>query len=185
MLKSGSKRMLLWSMLGVTVAVNGAESPYLDAPAINNPNVEEYVWKEGKGALPPYPKDENLQFFPVDQQRRRLSYYIDGASLVFGEDAVVRYTLVVRSKTGGQSVMFEGLRCQTKEYKAYAFGNGRGAFRIPRKSVWREVDRYSHNLFRYTLMNDYLCNIKILNPTSKKILDEMRYKSRSMGEDRT
>jgi len=176
MLKSGWKWVLLWSMLGVTVAANGVQNPYIYDLTTNNPNVEEYVWEEGQWALPSYPRDENLQHFPVDQPRQRLSYYIDGASLVFGEDAVVRYTLVVRSKTGGQSVMFEGLRCQTKEYKAYAFGNGRGAFRIPRKSVWREVDRYSHNLFRYTLMSEYLCNLEIVNPSAKKILDEMRYR---------
>ncbi len=180
------RSVLVWVPLMVICSSAGAaKSEFPDAPAINNPNVEEYIWKEGKADLPPYPKEQNLQPFTVDQPQKRFDYFIDRASLVYGEDSIVRYTLVVRSTRGSENVTYEGMRCQTKEYKAYAFGNGKGGFRETRKSSpWRAIDKRSHSLFRHTLFTEYLCSIKIPNVTAQEVLNYMQYDHRRMSEDR-
>ncbi|GAB4401906.1 MAG: hypothetical protein OHK0048_19200 [Rhodoferax sp.] len=45
---------------------------------------------------------------------------IDPDSVSLGSDGVVRYVVVLRNASGGQSAWFEGLRCATLEVKTYA-----------------------------------------------------------------
>jgi len=175
---------LLFVLVGISSVATAKE--WEDNPHLRdrNPNVEEYVWKEERVVIPPYPKEGDLQEFPVDQPQNRFTYYVDRASLTVGKDDIVRYTVVVRSRSGAENVMHEGVRCQTKEYKGYAFGNGRGAYRKARKPMWRIISKRKHNFFRHTLVTDYLCNVKIGDHTTENILQHMRYHHRRIREDR-
>ncbi|MES9936954.1 MAG: CNP1-like family protein [Sedimenticola sp.] len=126
-----------------------------------NEGVEDFVWKEGEVALPDFPKEENLLEFDVDSSGpgTRFSYFIDKESLSIGEvDSVVRFTLVVRSRTGGQNVTYEGIRCNIREYKSYAFGNGKGEWRKARKPLWKEFRRSDYTQYRFALWKYYLCD---------------------------
>ena len=54
-------------------------------------------------------------------------YYVDWGSVSAGEDRIVRYVLVARSRSGTENVTFEGLRCQG-EYRVYAVGRPDGGW---------------------------------------------------------
>lgn len=148
-----------------------------------NPNVEEYVWEEQNTEIPSFPEDENLVEFQVARPNAAFSYFIDANSLSYTkEDGIVRYTVVIKSKTGAKNVAFEGMRCSTKEYKTYAFGNGKGTFVKPRKFEWKPLNNNGYTRYRKDLSDFYFCNIHIVNLSAEKIIAEMKYGTSSVRE---
>ncbi len=122
--------------------------------------IKEYKWEEGGSKIPPYPDDDNLLEFFVDGVDSRFEYFIDATSLSVGEsDSVARYTLVIRSKTGAENVFYEGIRCDSEEYKTYAFGTGKGKLKLKpfRDPQWRPIQNLRHMKYRKDLLEHYLC----------------------------
>jgi hypothetical protein len=121
--------------------------------------IKEYEWKEGKVKIPPYPDDGDLLEFYVDGANPNFRYFLDENSLSIGEsDNVARYTLVVKSKTGARNVFYEGIRCNTEEYKTYAFGVGKNKMKPMRDPQWRPIQNFRHTKHRLDLLNFYLCS---------------------------
>lgn len=114
-------------------------------------------WKESAISLPPYPKDENLLAVPL-LATDTLKIYIDRASISRGPDRVARFSLVVESPSGARSVFYDGLRCETQEYKTYAIGSPEHAFMPVKNAVWRKIPQPEMNAFRYHLYRDYVCD---------------------------
>ncbi|WP_148664957.1 CNP1-like family protein [Sulfuricaulis limicola] len=114
-------------------------------------------WKESDITLPPYPRDENLLavLLPATDT---LKIYIDRASLSRGPDRVARFSLVVQSPSGARSVFYDGLRCETREYKTYAIGSPEQTFTPVKHAAWRAIPRPASNAFRYHLYQDYICD---------------------------
>ena len=111
-------------------------------------------WKEGELKLPAYPGDKGLIELRV-QGTNSFRFFIDPASLAVGPDGVVRYTLVARSPSGFANVSYEGIRCFTREYKTFAFGNdGRWA---ARETEWRRIESKGTNSWHYELRVNYFC----------------------------
>ena len=90
-------------------------------------------------------------------------FYIDPATLSVGKDRVVRYVLVARSQDDAQSVSYEALRCDTADYRVYAFGQRDGTWTRARTS-WRPLS--SAQPRQYILFTDYFCpqKVPILDP---------------------
>ncbi len=116
------------------------------------------AWKEGGTRIPDYPQDKNLLPFQVDGLDRPYQYFVDGASLSTGDDQVVRYTVVIESPSGARNVLHEGIHCDKKAYKTYAFGSSDGTFRRTKNSQWKLW--YGSGVFGYRsqLAREYLCN---------------------------
>lgn len=114
-------------------------------------------WKEAEVSLPAYPKDRDLIAVPL-APTDTVKVYIDRASLSRGPDRVARFSLVVESPSGARSVFYEGLRCETREYKTYAVGTPEQAFTPVRQAAWRRIPQPAMNAFRYHLYRDYLCD---------------------------
>lgn len=113
-------------------------------------------WKEGDAQLPAYPKPADLQEFQISGTTDN-RYFIDASSLRVDADGVVRYSLVVRSKTGVENVSFEGMRCDAKEWKAYAFGRPDGTWSADPNAQWQPIVWRSSNGYRFELFSDYFC----------------------------
>ncbi len=168
----------LFSMLSVVLtgsaygAKTGLEEPHQSL----NPNAEEYVWAEETTVLPDYPDDEDLLEFDVDLPGSKFRYFIDTKSLGYSKaDGIVRYTLVIRSKTGANNVAYEGMRCTAKEYKVYAYGNGKGAFRAMRKPQWKPLMDTLYTRYRKDLWEFYFCAHKMVDRTPEKMIDAIKY----------
>ena len=135
------------------------------------------MWEEETADLPGFPKDENLLEFQVDQPGSKFRYFIDTASISVGEDdGVVRYTLVIRSKSGGQNVMFEAMHCTERQYKTFAYGTSKGEFRPLRKPRWRSIRETSNVRYRRDLWEYYLCDFETRKTRlPEQIIDAIRY----------
>jgi hypothetical protein len=106
--------------------------------------------------LPPMPIAANLlQFEPSAASSNR--FFVDAESILIGADGIVRYTLVVRSPSGVDNVSREGMRCDTRERKVYAFGRSDGTWVNPRASDWQPIEYKQFNRQYIVLYANYFC----------------------------
>lgn len=136
-------------------------------------------WKEIEARIPTYPRPENLLPFEGGGASPH-RYFIDAQSLSIGEDAVVRYTLVIRTAGGATNVSFEGIRCEERQQKYYATGRANGTWERARNPQWRRIELREINPHHYVLYQDYLCSGGSRKETAgsvKEVLQRLRYSS--------
>lgn len=113
-------------------------------------------WEEEAMQLPAFPQEASLREFYVSATTTH-KYYIDATTLSVGKDGVVRYTLVVRTSGGATNISYEGMRCQTREYRIYATGSRDGSWVPARRSEWRPVENKPTNRHHAALSREYFC----------------------------
>ncbi len=158
------------ALLAITVA-----TPLFAAPDEFEYEFDEpEPWKETVKAMPDYPQEKNL--VPVDVQKVNTSFkfFIDSKSVSTSDDNVVTYTVVIRSDSGAENVLHEGLRCGFEEYKLYAYGTSDASFYINKAPQWQNIPRNGTNAYRSELV-DYMCDTNLLPLKPKQILDRIRY----------
>lgn len=98
-------------------------------------------WKEGEFTLPPYPTQPDWLGFYVPLQPD-FKYFIDAKGLRVDQDQVVRFTLRALSRTGADNISYEGLQCNTRQVRAYAFGDPSSQKWYPSTRVlWKKLTR--------------------------------------------
>ncbi len=145
------------------------DRPFLDEMSNENKLVEDGApWKEGTHSLPPYPQEDDLAAFNVDLPGSPFTYLLDERHLSVGEDGVVRYTLVIRSKSGAWNVSHEGMRCNVREIKVYAYGGGRGVLKAMKHPQWERMNINDPTRYHMDLREFYLCPPDQTEPNSKE-----------------
>jgi len=99
---------------------------------------EDKPWEEQKSSLPAYPADRDLVRFDVGPTSV-FDFFVDSNSVSVGKDGVVRYTLVARSPSGALNVSYEGIRCDTRQRKLYAFGRSDKTWAQARSADWVHI----------------------------------------------
>jgi hypothetical protein len=130
-------------------------------------------WKEQGLVLPPYPGDDALISIEVGRPDYPYMVFVDDASLSVGKDRVVRYTVVLRSKTGVDNVSFEGILCNQLQYKRYAYGANGRFHTLPVKD-WAYIRSRYQDIYRAVLAEEFFCPLPVGD-----ILAEIRYKLKS------
>lgn len=122
--------------------------------------VEGKAWKEQRLVLPAYPDTESRDLIEVDLLLRNFPFrlFIDPASVSVGEDRVVRYTAIIKSRSGATNVVYEGIRCARGQYRRYAFG-GPDGFQLAMNSRWRYIRGSEHGVYAYlkVLYDNFIC----------------------------
>lgn len=140
---------------------------------------EDEPWQEQQlRELPPFPEDDRLLEIPFEHPGARFRFLIDPESLSVGEDGVVRYTLILESvRSGNRNILYEGMRCATREYKTQAYGTRKGKFRPLAKPRWLSIDSHRSNWYRRDLWKFFLCRTQDETAQLGKqaILDSIRY----------
>jgi hypothetical protein len=143
-------------LLAVLLAVTSAHA-VRDRSQENQGNFEpEEAFKELKVPPPAYPEDRNLIQFPVTPASRN-RFSVDGSTLSVGEDKVIRFILVIDTPEKARNVSFAGLRCKTREWKDYAFGERDRTWRVDETREWRLIHDVNQNNYQYTLFKQFLC----------------------------
>jgi hypothetical protein len=115
---------------------------------------DEQPWSEQDYQIPAYPAKPNWQEFFLSP-RAANRQYLDLGSLAVGQDGVVRYVLRIESPSGVQNVSLEGIRCQGRQVRSYAFGDTVHQRWIEAmKVVWRTID---HDDFVRKQLRESLC----------------------------
>jgi hypothetical protein len=124
----------------------------------DNDDPDTPKWEEEAAQLPAFPQEASLREFYVSATTAH-KFYIDTATLSVGKDGVVRYVLVVRTSGGTTNTTYEGMRCESAEYKVYATGHRDGTWAMARKSEWRPIENKPTNRHHAALSRDYFCPI--------------------------
>ncbi len=135
-------------------------------------------WQEQEKPLPAYPLEAGLIEVKPDGARGSFQYRLDTESLSTHPDGIVTYTVIVQSDSGAQNVLFEGIRCSTKEYKTYGVGTAEQQLQPVKETSWRKIynkDPIRHRIELYTY---YVCdaNQSVLPP--KRIIERLRHPDR-------
>lgn len=160
------------------VALTVASGFACAAPAAQDePEELEKVWQEIALQLPAAPVSENLLAFYVSPTATQ-TFSIDSKSITVGKDGVVRYTLVSTSKAGAKNISFEGIRCELLQKRLYAFGRADGSWSRSRREAWDPISGGSPNNQHATLVNDFLCQDKMVAGTAPQIIERLRSEGR-------
>jgi len=119
-------------------------------------NFDDRPWVEIEAILPAAPQQANL--LPIDvNQLSDNRFFVDEASVHYGSDDVIRYTMVIVSPSGARNVTFEGMRCETGERRLYAFGRADGSWSRAKNSSWQRIEGAKLNRQHAALYRDYFC----------------------------
>lgn len=123
--------------------------------------------------LPGYPSADNLIEFYVSPTTAN-RFFVDSASLSIVGSEIIRYTLVAKSPSGASSVSFEGIRCNSRELRQYAFGRSDGTWSEARASTWKEIRNNSLNRHHAALFSEYFCVGGAPVSTAAEAIDALR-----------
>lgn len=149
--------LLLTAMVAGCGGTRG-EAPKVERRGETSPPVnpqEEVPWQEAALTLPPYPRERDLIEFELNGQTSN-RFYIDGPSLSVVDNKAVRFVLVIRSADAAVTTSYSSVRCDTREWKDYAFGNN-GAWELNPAAQWRPIRARGINDYQETLRTDFLC----------------------------
>lgn len=164
-----AKRLAILVLLANAVAVAHAQSNFEE-----DFDDHDKPWKEIALQLPAAPRAENLLPFYVSPTATQ-TFAIDAKSLTIGTDDVVRYTLVTTSASGARNISYEGIRCQLRHKKLYAFGHPDGSWSRSRRDQWEPISNNAANRQHAALAGDYFCQDGMVAGKAAKIIESMRW----------
>ncbi len=163
-------RTLLWAILLVLSipAISAEETTPLGGILGDEGDEFEYdssgdkPWREvATQRIPPLPLDAQLMPVPIDSLPPALTLYLDRQGPVLtSQDRILRFWVVIKSSSGAFNATYEGLRCDTRQFKVYAYGRRHASpsVRPAPKPVWRDIGALPGDHFRRELAGDYLCD---------------------------
>ncbi|KWF09232.1 CNP1-like family protein [Burkholderia ubonensis] len=140
-------------------------------------------WKENKvDTLPALPTPGDLLSFNVSQNTP-LKFFVDAKSLAVGTDGIVRYTVVVTSPAGARNVNYEGIRCDTYEWRQYAgLNSDHDGWDRTVENDWRRIENGELNAYHAALYQDYFCANKMPQGTTQSILENIKYRRTALNQ---
>lgn len=133
-------------------------------------------WKESKFTVPSYPNDRDL--LPVSMPTSStLKIYIDSKSISRAPDLVARFTFIVESPSGARNVFYDGLRCETREYKTYAIGTTNHTLVPVKNPTWQRIPQPEFNAFRDYLYRHYVCDKNAFARSPEDLVRLIKYGS--------
>jgi len=153
-----------------------------DTGAFTGNYIPSEQWTEGAITLPPWPRQDRLLEVPLGLANFPFTVYLDPDTLETGDDGVLRYALVLESRSGVWNASYEGMLCYKGEYRRYAYGSG-GDWQLLAGQPWQRVVDDGRNSYRYLLYRDYLCRVAGADPDTGEILRRIRNGRSSYPDD--
>lgn len=115
------------------------------------------VFKEGTTTMPlagPN-KSTTLPFYVSNETI--FKFAIDTSSILIGGDGVTRYIVVITNPSGGEQIQYEGIRCDSYQWRLY--GNYDNNKWVPNPlSSWNMIKMHVPNRYQGALASGALCN---------------------------
>jgi hypothetical protein len=134
------------------------------------------VFKEGATTMPLSPPNQStLQPFYVTQTTV-FKFAVDTNSILIGADGITRYIVVITNPSGGQQSQYEGIRCDSFQWRLYGTYESTGWRNNPLGS-WAAIKPNIPNRYQAALAQGAFCNftsqeksmvviMKALNPSN-------------------
>lgn len=152
-----------------------------DAPQV--PYVEEGSgWKELDTTLPPFPGPDRFHELPSQLPNTSLKILLVPDSIRVGEDGVIRYIMAIRSPSGASNLFYDGLRCQAKEYKIYAYASSGRKWAEMENPGWQDLNGGGSARYRLFLYRNYFCGLGGERLTQPEMRQRVRYGAPAFDE---
>jgi hypothetical protein len=134
------------------------------------------VFKEGATTMPLNPPNKpSLQPFYVSQTTI-FKFAVDTNSILIGSDGITRYIVVITNPSGGQQSQYEGIRCDSFQWRLYGTFDNNKWNENPLGS-WAAIKSKIPNRYQAALAQGAFCNfasqeksmaviMKALNPSN-------------------
>jgi hypothetical protein len=117
--------------------------------------------------LPAWPQDTDLIELTLDGSATPFRYFIDSKQLVIDKNAVVRYVIVIESRSGGRNLSYEGIRCSAKgQAKTFAYGVNNQFIAAPDPN-WQPLSQLSSAQYQTELWRFHFCHQLEFKPRLK------------------
>ena len=103
-----------------------------------------------------------------------MKFALDAPSITFGKDEAIRYIVVITSSSGAQQVTYEGIRCETYEWRLYATMQSDGKWGKSPNSRWQVIKNVSYNSYHTALVRDAFCENSIPRRSAKEIISLLK-----------
>ena len=134
------------------------------------------IFKEGSTTMPLNPPNKStLQPFYVSQTTI-FKFAVDTNSILIGSDGITRYIVVITNPSGGQQSQYEGIRCDSFQWRLYGTFDNNKWNENPLGS-WAAIKSKIPNRYQAALAQGAFCNfasqeksmaviMKALNPSN-------------------
>ena len=130
------------------------------------------VFKEGITAMPLNPPNQStLQPFYVSQHTI-FKFAVDTESILIGADGVTRYIVVLTSPSGSVQAQYEGIRCDSFQWRLYGTYESTGWKENPLGS-WKNIQSDIPNRYQASLAQGAFCNFNSQEKNIKNILSSL------------
>ncbi|BAZ93604.1 hypothetical protein TspCOW1_14570 [Thiohalobacter sp. COW1] len=136
---------------------------------------EDQEWKELEVRLPPFPEADQFRALPSQLPNTSLELQLDPDSIRVDEDGVIRYLLRIQSPSGAGNLFYEGLRCNTAQYRTYAYATSAERWQRMRGDDWQALDAGGTTRFRRFLYRHYFCEPGVGYLSEDEIRKRVRY----------
>ena len=134
------------------------------------------VFKEGSTTMPLNPPNKStLQPFYVTQTTI-FKFAVDTNSILIGSDGVTRYIVVITNPSGGQQSQYEGIRCDSFQWRLYGTFDNNKWNENPLGS-WAAMKSNISNRYQAALAQGAFCNLNSQEKSLKTILQSLNPKS--------
>jgi hypothetical protein len=131
----------------------------------------EMPWMEVQAALPDFPRDEDLIQLKGNFGAR--DYFVDTASLKVDSDGVVRFTMIINAD-GVKNIIYEGVRCETREHKVYSVGRNNGTWGKVQKQLWQPITNRGFLGYHDMLYKDFFCPNRVIVASKDEALAALK-----------
>jgi hypothetical protein len=135
---------------------------------------QDIPWIENETEVLAVPRPDDLTEVRMGRMPPGMALLVDKSRITVNpDDYVVRAWLWTRSDSGFEKGSFEGYRCDTREYKIYAWANPGRKPPVTKVSrpLWKSVKKGNYS-YRAELLDDYFCGYRELR-NANQIVDAL------------
>jgi len=130
------------------------------------------VFKEGATAMPLNPPNNpTTQDFYVSQ-KTIFKFAVDTNSILIGNDGITRYIVTLTSPNGNSQVQYEGIRCDSFQWRLYGTFES-GVWKENPLSTWRTIQSNIPNRYQAALAQGAFCNLATQEKNIKTIINAL------------
>jgi hypothetical protein len=130
------------------------------------------VFKEGTTAMPLNPPNQKTLVPFYVSQSTIFKFAVDTDSILIGADGVTRYIVVITSPSGSSQTQYEGIRCDSFQWRLYGTLLNDSWKENPLSS-WQDIKSNVANRYQAALAQGAFCNFNNQEKSIKTILQSL------------
>ena len=130
------------------------------------------VFKEGATAMPLNPPNQKTLVPFYVSERTVFKFAVDTESILIGADGVTRYIVVITNPSGGQQAQYEGIRCDSFQWRLYGTYESTGWKENPLGN-WKSIHSDIPNRYQASLAQGAFCNFNSQEKNIRNILQSL------------